>query len=225
VIAYVSLISALLNWFGWGAPSTSSNFQGFHVAKLLLELLWLLAAVVAIRTFQFPLLAAQALLAGWILVTDVLSNGGAWSAVVTLFVGLCYLSVALVVDAGPGRPYGFWLHAGAGVLIGGSLLYFWHGGNVEWTLIAIASLVYVFFSQVVGRSSWAVLGVVGLFFASVHFILEWTHVQFLIFNGGSGSARAWVAPLVLTCLGFLLVALGLTLGRRASAVVAVVVAE
>lgn len=221
VIAYVAFLSALWTWFGWGTSSTSSNFHGFHLAQLLLELLWLFAAVVAVRMFRFPLIAAQAVLAGWILVTDVLSNGGSWSAVVTLFVGLCYLSVALVVDAGPGRPYGFWLHLGAGLLIGGSLLFFWHGGNIEWTLIAIASVVYVFFSQLVGRSSWAVLGTAGLFFAAVHFILEWTHVQLLIFNGGSGSVRAWVAPVVLTCLGFLLVGLGLALGRRSSAVVVV----
>ena len=134
---------------------------------MLLELLWLLAAVIAIRLFRFPLLAAQAVLAGWIVVTDLISNGGGWSAVVTLFVGLVYLAVALAVDAGPGRPYGFWLHVGAGLLIGGGLLWFWHGGNIEWTLIAIASVVYVFFSQLVGRSSWAVLGAVGLLLAAV----------------------------------------------------------
>jgi hypothetical protein len=219
VAAFVAFVASLWTWFGWGTSSTASNFSGFHFARLVLELLWLLAAVTALRMFRFPLIAAQVVLAGWLFVTDLISNGGGWSAVVTLFVGLCYLSVALVVDAGPGRPYGFWLHVGAGTLIGGSLLWFWHGGNVEWTLIAIAGVVYIFFSQLVGRSSWAVLGTLGLLFASVHFILEWTHVQFLIFNGGSGSVRAWVAPLVLTCLGFLLVALGLALGRRSSAVV------
>jgi hypothetical protein len=214
VIAYVAFLGALWTWFGWESSSvTSSSFSGFHFARLVLELLWLVAALIALRRFRFPLLVVQAVLAGWILVTDLISNGGGWSAVVTLFVGLCYLAVAVGVDAGPGRPYGFWLHVGAGLLIGGSLLWFWHGGGVEWTLIAIASVVYVFFSQLVGRSSWAVLGTVGLLLASVHFALDWTHVRVVFFSGGSGSSRPWVPPLVFTCLGFLLVALGLAISR------------
>jgi hypothetical protein len=215
LVVFVAFVSALWTWFGWRSTApTSSSFGGFHFAQLLLELLWLLAAIVALRLFRFPLIAAQVVLAGWILVTDVLSNGGDWSAVVTLFVGLAYLAVALAVDAGPNRPYGFWLHAGAGLAIGGSLLWFWHGGDVEWTLIVIASLGYVLFSQLVSRSSWAVLGAAGLLLAATHFTLEWTHVQVVFFNGGSASARAWVPPLVLTCLGFLFVALGLIVSRR-----------
>lgn len=223
VIAFVVFVGALWTWFGWDSSSpTSSSFQGFHLAQLLLELLWLIAALVALGVFRFPLLAAQAVLAGWIVFTDLISNGGGWTAVVTLFVGLVYLAVALAVDAGPSRPYGFWLHVGAGLLIGGSLLWFWHGGSFEWTLIALAAVVYVFFSQVVGRSSWAVLGAIGLLLAAAHFALEWTHVRLPFFSGGSGAERAWVAPLVFTCLGFVLVALGLAIRRRSPGTAAAV---
>ncbi len=215
VVAYVAFLSALWKWFGWRSTApTSSSFHGFHLGQLALEGLWLLAALVALRRFRFPLIAAQAVLAGWILVTDLVSNGGDWTAVVSLFIGLVYLAVAFALDAGPSRPYGFWVHLGAGMLIGGSLLWFWHGGDVEWTLIVIASVAYVFFAQLVGRSSWAVLGAVGLVLASTHFTLEWTHVRFVFFNGGSGSARAWVPPLVLTCLSLVLVGLGLVLAGR-----------
>lgn len=221
VIAFVAFVSAVWTWFGWDSASSTSSFHGFHLAQLLLELLWLVAALIAVLLFRFPLLAAQAVLAGWIVVTDLISNGGGWSAVVTLFVGLVYLFVALAVDGGPGRPYGFWLHVGSGLLIGGGLLWFWHGGNVEWTLIAIASVVYVLFSQVVGRSSWAVLGAVGLVLASVHFALEWSHVQVIFFSGGSGAERPWVAPLVFTCLGSVLVALGVVISRRSASVTTV----
>jgi len=219
VIAFVGFVSALWSWFGWqSASGTSSTFGGFHLSRLVLELLWLLAALAAIRAFQFPLLAWQAVLAGWVLVTDLLSNGGSWSAVVTLLIGLCYLGAAFAVDAGAGRPYGFWLHLGAGVAIGGSLLFFWHGGSVEWTLLAIAAIVFVLFSQPTGRASWAVLGTIGLFLAAAHFSLHWTHVQIAILNAGSGSSRPWVSPLLFTCLGLVLVALGLLLGRRESEV-------
>lgn len=212
VVAFVAFVGSVWDWFGWNTSATS--LSGFHVSRLLLELIWFAAAMVALRRFRFPLIAVQAVLAGWILVTDLLSNGGGWSAVVTLFVGLTYLAVALAVDAGPSRPYGFWLHLGSGLAIGGSLLWFWHGGDVEWTLIVIASVLYVFFSQLVSRSSWAVLGAAGLLLAATHFTLSWTQVQFFFFNGGGGSPRAWVPPLVLTFLGFLLVALGLIVSRR-----------
>jgi hypothetical protein len=215
VIAFVGFVSALWSWFGWQTTDgTSSTFGGFHLSRLLLELLWLLAALAAIRAFRFPLVAAQAVLAGWVLVTDLVSNGGSWSAVVTLLVGLGYLAAGFSVDAGPSRPYGFWLHLGAGLAIGGSLLYFWHGGSIEWTLVAVAAVAFVLFSQPAGRSSWAVLGAIGLLLAAVHFSLHWTHVRLLILNAGSGSSRPWISPLVFTCLGLVLGALGLLLGRR-----------
>jgi hypothetical protein len=184
---------------------------------LVLELLWLFAAVTFLRVFRFPLIVAQVVLVSWLLFTDLISNGGGWSAIVTIFVGLCFLSVALVVDAGSGRPYGFWLHLGAGLMIGGGLLWFWHdGGSIEWALVAIFSVIFVYFAQLVGRSSWAVLGAIGLYYTAVHLMLKWTHVNLVIFNGGNSSARAWVPPLILTALGFLFVLLGLALARRSS---------
>jgi hypothetical protein len=209
VSMFVAFLSALWTWFGWEATNGSSAFGGFHLSRLLLELLWLVATLIAVRMFRFPLIVAQAVVAGWLLVTDLISNGGGWSATVTFAVGLAYL----VVAAGASRPYGFWLHVGAGALIGGSLLWFWHGGNVEWTLIVLASIVYVPFARISGRSSWAVLGALGLLLASAHFSLEWAHVQFSFFSSGHGG-RDWVPPLVFTCTGALLVALGLLAARR-----------
>jgi hypothetical protein len=209
VSMFVAFIAALWTWFGWEGADSSSAFGGFHLSRLLLELLWLATTLVALRAFRFPLIVAQAALAGWLLVTDLISNGGGWSATVTFAVGLAYL----VIAAGVSRPYGFWLHVGSGMLIGGSLLWFWHGGNVEWTLIVIASVAYVLFARISGRSSWAVLGAVGLLLASAHFSLEWAHVQVAFFSSGHGG-RDWVPPLVFTCTGALLVALGLLAARR-----------
>jgi len=210
VSMFVAFLSALWTWFGWKGANSSSAFGGFHLSRLLLELLWLVATLAAVRMFRFPLLVAQAVVAGWLLVTDLISNGGGWSATVTFAVGLAYLVVAAAVS----RPYGFWLHVASGTLIGGSLLWFWHGGNVEWTLIVLASVVYVFFARISGRSSWAVLGALGLLLASVHFSLEWAHVRVSFFSTGHGG-RDWVPPLVFTCTGALLVVLGLlAAGRR-----------
>jgi len=212
--AFTAFLGALWAWFGWSAPPDAGGFDGFHVSRLLLVLLAFAAAVVALRVFRFPLLLLPVIGTGWYFVTDFISNGGGWSAVVTLVVGLCILGSALVVDDGPSRVYGMWLHVGAGLLIGGGLLYFWHGGNVEWTLVALAAIGYILFADVTGRASWAVLGTLGLLLASSHFALEWTHVQFLFFDSGDETVRGWVAPLVLTCLAAVLVALGLRSARR-----------
>jgi hypothetical protein len=214
VSAFFGFLGALWEWFGWSPSSDAGGFDGFSVSRLLLVLLTFVAASVALSFFRFPLLLVLVIVTGWYFVTDFLSNGGGWSAVVTLFVGLCILGSALVVDDGPGRVYGMWLHVGAGVLIGGALLYFWHGGNVEWTLVALAAIAYILFADVVGRASWAVLGTVGLLLAASHFALEWTHVQLLFFNAGDQTVRGWVPPLVLTCVSFLLVMLGLRSARR-----------
>ncbi|MDP9285806.1 MAG: hypothetical protein M3P41_12775 [Actinomycetota bacterium] len=215
VVGFAVFVGALFTWFGWlGHQSSSSTFRGFDTARLALELLTVAAAVATLRTFRHPLLMLPVVLVAWLFVTDLLSGGGGWSATVTLVVGLVFLAWALGVDAGPRRPYGFWLHVAAGLTIGGSLLYFWHSGNADWVLVVVASLVYVRLAGALDRSSWAVLGTLGLLIASVHFALEWTSVRIPFFGAAGSSSRGWVPPLVFAVTGLLLVALGLATGRR-----------
>src|SRR5437764_1214066 len=89
------------------------------------------------------LLAAAGALLSWFFVTDLLSGGGDWSAVVTFLLGLVFLFQARITDGGPNRVYGMWLHVGAGLTIGGSLLWFLHHGHFEWALIVVAGLLFV----------------------------------------------------------------------------------
>jgi hypothetical protein len=213
VAAFVMLIAALWTWFGW-LSFGSSSFGGFHLPRLLAELLWVAAAVVALARFRFPLLVGQLALAVWLVVTDFISGGGDWSAVVTLLVGLCFLGSALLVDLGSTRPYGFWLHVAAGLLIGGSLIYLLHHGSFEWTLIVFAAVGYVALGELFGRSSWAVLGALGLLIVAGRFTLEWTHIHLSLFEPQGAGGRGWVPPLVFGCAGVLLVGLGLVAARR-----------
>lgn len=214
VIAFVALVGAVWSWFGW-ISATVSSFSGFDLARLLAELLWVAATLAALARFRFPLLVAQLSLAVWLLVTDMLSGGGDWSAVVTLLVGFCFLGAGLLIDLGATRPYGFWLHVAAGLLIGGSLVYLMHAGTVEWLLVAAASVAYVGLAQVFGRTSWAVLGSFGLLVAASGLASGWTGIQLTLFGprGGSGG-RGWVAPLVYACAGAVLLLLGLAAARR-----------
>jgi hypothetical protein len=213
VAAFVALVAALWTWFGWLSYG-SSGFGGFHLARLVAELLWIAATLVALTRFRFPLLVAQFALAAWLMVTDLISGGGDWSAVVTLLVGFCFLGAGLLVDLGSTRPYGFWLHIAAGLLIGGSLIYLMHHGTVEWTLITIASVVYVGLAGLFGRSSWGVLGALGVLIAAGQFTLEWTHIRVSLFEPQGAGGRGWVAPLVFGFAGALLIVLGLLAARR-----------
>ncbi|MDX6454978.1 MAG: hypothetical protein QOD48_1085 [Gaiellaceae bacterium] len=208
---------ALERWWGWLPATSTSAFSGFHAGLLLLELLIVAGAVVELRGYRFPLLVLPACVAAWLFVTDLVSNGGGWSAIVTIVVGLGYLLAGSTLDHGPRRPYGFWLHLVAGFLIGGSLLFFWHSGDFKWALLAIGALVFISLAASTGRSSWAVLGTVGLLLSAGHFAIEWTRVGYSILFAGvipSSGSRGWVPPLVYAFVGFLLVALGLLVGRR-----------
>lgn len=214
VVAFAVFVGALENWFGWlPEDEEASLFQGFRLGLLLLELLTLTAALVALRLFRFPLLMALAAAAAWYFVTDLLSGGGNWSAVLTFLIGLAFLGLGLAVDGGERRPYGFWLHVAAGLTIGGSLLFFWHTSDSNWALIAVAGVAYVGLAAALARSSWAVLGAVGLFLAAAHFAQKWAVVVPFFGDPFERRAHPWSAPLVFAVLGFLLVVLGLPLER------------
>jgi hypothetical protein len=213
VLAWGAFVSALWVWFGW-LSSTSfedSGFHGFSVARLSLVLLVLAAAIDDTRRFRFPFIAAITVFVAWFFVTDLISGGGDWSNVVTLIIGLVYLAVG----SGNDEPTAFWFHLAAGVLVGGSLLYWWHTSDTDWALISVAALVFVAIAYGTKRASWAVLAAIGLFFAGWHYAAEWSSSSTSIF--GVTSSRDWVPYAVFAFVGFLLVALGLRGGTQASA--------
>ncbi|HMJ00378.1 MAG TPA: hypothetical protein VK488_11135 [Gaiellaceae bacterium] len=226
----VVLVGALENWFGWLANS-DSPFGGFHLSLLLLELVALVGAVFALTVYRFPLLSGLAAAAGWFFVTDLISNGGNWTAIVTIAVGLVLLGVGVSVDGGPSRPFGFWVHVVAGLTIGGGLLWFFHSGDFEWFLIAVAALAYVALGDRLMRSSWVVLSAWGLLQVATHFSDKWSGFSggeffplslflFPLFGFGYGDPLAgggnhvWVPPVTYAILGFVFVAIGLFIARR-----------
>ena len=226
VIAWGVFVGALWAWFGWldNVGRGGSPFSGFSVARLSLELLILAAVIDDVRRFRFPFISAIGVVVGWLFVTDLVSNGGSWSAVVTLAVGVAYIAVGSSSD----RPSAFWFHLGAGLLIGGSLLYWWHDEDWQWGLISVAALAYVAFAGRTGRSSWAVLGAIGLLSAASHYAESWgtTPTTYDIVDEGTPfpyldstglSYHGWVPPLVFAFTGFLLVAFGLAARRRPAA--------
>ena len=55
VVMFGVLVGAFFNWFGW-LHGGDAPFGGFHLGLLGVELLTLIAAFVAIKTFHFPLI-------------------------------------------------------------------------------------------------------------------------------------------------------------------------
>jgi hypothetical protein len=227
VVALAVFLGALEDWFGWLPADEEGLFGGFRVGFLLIPLAVAVAAGYALRIFRFPLLVLVLAVAIWFFVTDLVSGGGDWTAVVTIVVGLIFLVVALAVDAGQ-REYGFWLHVSAGLAIGGGLLWFFHSSDLDWIFVAIAGLVYIALADRFVRSSWAVLGAWGLLQTTTHFAAKWASTDFFPFyyffpfafltlgDGGfeEESSHLWAGPLAYGVLAFVLIAIGLFLVRR-----------
>jgi hypothetical protein len=216
--AFAGFLFALWRWFGWIDANDSSAFRGFDVARIVLVAALLAAAVIALRLFRFPLLMLSVVGLGWFLITDVVSGGGDWSAVVTFAVGLAFLLAAAIVDGGPNRPYGMWLHIGAGLTVGGSIIWFLHSGDVEWALVAVGGVLFIGLAETSGRSSWAVLGSIGILAAGVHFATSLTHARFTLFFGEAPTSqgRGWAPAVVFALTGALLMLLGGALARRSA---------
>jgi hypothetical protein len=213
LLAFTVFVVALWEWFGW-LHSASSAFGGFRVGLLSVELLSLWFAAGMLRVFRFPLLVLPLTVTTWLFVTDVISNGGNWSATVTLLFGLVLLVAGMSLDAGSGSPYGFWVHVVSGLTIAGALLFWWHSGNWHFILIAVAGLVFISGASTTRRSSWAVIGSLLLAASATHFIVQWWRHGVPLLFGGTGEPRGWVPPVGLAVLGFLYLALGLGLTRR-----------
>lgn len=217
VALFTVFVVALWTWFGWlSASANASLFAGFHPGRLSVLLIVLVAAAIAKRLSRFPLLQYVVVAAAYVFVTDLISGGGDWSAVVTFLLGLVFLAWASVVDGGPNRSYGMWLHVAAGLAIGGSLLWFLHHGHFEWALIVVASLVYFWFAEVFDRASWAVLGSIGILAAATHYTTSWSHAHVSTSGASAGGSRAWVPAVVFGVAGALLFLAGGALARRSA---------
>ena len=164
----------------------------------------------------------------WFFITDLLSNGGNWSAIVTIAVGLALLGAALVVDAGEARPGAFWLHVVSGLTIGGGLLWFFHESDLDWMLVALAGLCYIALGERLARSSWIVLGAWGLLQMASHFAEKWSaFADFFFFpffylfpfslgftEFGKPDRHPWAGPLIYAALGAVFFLMALLLARR-----------
>jgi hypothetical protein len=229
VAAVVVFLGALLDWLGWLPDLEQPGFRGFHFWLLVLELTAVLAALVALAIFRFPLLVFAATGAGWYFTTDLISNGGDWSAIVTILYGLVIFLIALGVDMGESRPFGLWLHVVAGATIGGGLLWFFHEDDWEWILIAFVALIYIALGDRLLRSSWVVFGAWGALQSTAHFAAKWSEITAPLFylfpfsieldSYDERHAHPWAGPVLFGAVGLAFIGIALFLARRRRAVI------
>jgi hypothetical protein len=208
---FAAMVAAFFSWWGW-LSHKSGPFDGFHVGDLALELIVLLAALIDLRIWRYPLLVLPVVGLTWFFVTDFISSGGNWTNVVTLLFGFLFFLVGLGFDGSDSRPYGFWIHFAAGSLILGVFLSWWHTSDAQWAGIIIVSLVFIVIGAGIRRSSYAVLGVLGLVLATGHYAIP---EMFPYFGSSSARATSWAGPVAYLLLGLFLASFGIMLyGRR-----------
>jgi hypothetical protein len=209
VLAWAAFLVFLFEWWGWNGVNGS-----FHHWSWAREALWLLILAAAWddrRRFGFPFIRLISAIVGWVFVIDTITGGGTFTAAVTLLVGIAYLAWGTVHRT----PSSFWLHLVGGLLIGGAILYWAHTGDGEWAGVSIAAVIFVGIAYATRRSSWAVLGTIGFFAATAHYLVgSPTAIGESVFGGEAPPhVSPWAPALAFGLLGFWLVLLGI-LGRQ-----------
>jgi len=228
VIAWGAFIVLLFRWWGWnGVDASIKHWSWSRNAALLLILA---AAWDDRRRFGFPFIRAISAILVWIFVIQLLPAGPNLTAAITLIVGLAYLLLGTIQH----KPSSFWLHLVGGLLIGGAILFWNHTSDGNFAFVLIVALAYVLLAYATRRSSWAVLGTIGFFIATIHYVVgSPTALAEGAFGLGAsqtctatgsgpavctswsraGGISPWSPALALGLLGFWLVLLGM-LGRR-----------
>jgi hypothetical protein len=221
VVCWAVLLSALFAGLGFDlAPNSRSFFNGgLGLDTIVLELLVIAGAAYALGRFRFPLLVLPIAAVAWYAVMDLLEGlfggGNTATAILAILVGLVYVLIGAAYDGSGHHPYAFWLHVVGGLSVGGGILWFWHEHTWEWLLVLIVSLVYIAVARSLGRSSYAVLGAIGLAGTATYFIEKWFSLGSLVpfFPAEPDDADKWGRPLVYLALGAVFIFLGILVER------------
>jgi hypothetical protein len=227
VFCWAVLLASLFDGLGFDlAPNPAGFFNGgLGLDTIVLELLVLGGAGYALSRFRFPLLVLPIAAVSWYaemdLLEGLLGGGNTATALLAILVGVVFVLIGAAYDGGGHHPYAFWLHVVGGLSVGGGILWFWHEHTWEWLLVLVVSLVYIAVARSLGRSSYAVLGALGLAGTATYFIERWFSLGSLVpfFPAEPDSADKWGRPLVYLALGAVFIILGLLVerGRRPAA--------
>ena len=197
-----------------------AEFKDYQPASLLLEALTIAAALVALRRFRAPLLVLPIAVTFWIAVADLgsLGSGGKAGEVLSILVGIALILAAVTVDRAGREPYGLWLHVVGGLALGGGVLSL-VGNDLAWAFVGLLSLAYVAAAYLLARSSYAVLGTIGILATTTYFTLNGFSLFGEFLPVGSGEIHEgsgldpWQVALSFVAAGLVIVVLGLVEDR------------
>lgn len=218
------------DWAGLFPDDGGDNvfFASFEPGVVLLAILVVALGLGLVGVFRFPLLALPTAVVAWYAASHVLVS--LWpgdpssnvQAFLTLLVGAALAALGLVVDRTARPHYGFWLHVVGGIVIAGALGTLLHEETWQWVVLGAISLAFLLVAEEIARSSYAVLGTLGLIFVGGLFVDKWFStppeilpffgfIPFLFFGSGFGDDPAWSGPLAFAVVGAIVLALGVLL--------------
>lgn len=200
---------ALLNAVG----ALEADTGDYQPATLLVEAVLIAAALLALRRFRAPLLVLPVAVTVWVAIADLGSLGSAEDAGewLSVLAGALLIGAGIAVDRA-GRPaYAFWLHAVGGLALGGAIALL--AGDDAWGLIALVGLVFIAVAYALARSSYAVLGAIGVLLATTLFAVDPGAFvgAFLPFGPGPSEGDGldgWQVALAYLVAGLVLAAIG-----------------
>lgn len=228
LLAFIGVVSwgvfagSFLEGIGFDVfPGGNAFFnKGLALDTIVLELLVIAAAASALARYRFPLLVVPIVAVTWYAFVDLFEGlfggGNSATAILAILAGLVLILLGAAFDGGGHHPYAFWLHLLGGLSLGGGILWFWHEHTWEWLLVMLVALLYIALARSLGRSSYAVLGGLGLAGTATYFIERWFDVgpplPFLA-PATEGEAGKWGQPLVYLALGLIFIVIGVFVDR------------
>jgi hypothetical protein len=228
LIVFGVWVGAFLDWVGWLPEEPEGFLGGFDWSFLVIEILVVAAGLLALRIFRFPLLVLVVATVVWFALADNLSAlfsaGLDGQAALSAFAGLLLVAAGVWLDRTGRAPYGFWLHVVGGLALGGGLIELLDHGAWRWILLGVVALAFIAAARLLARSSYAVLGAIGVLVVGGHFIEEWWHIPepfpyfffplyFFFPEEEGGGGPEWQGFLAYIVLGLIFVALGVLLER------------
>ena len=178
---------------------------------LLLELLTIGVALLALQRFRAPLLMLPIAVTFATAVIDL--GADEYTAII---VGLILVAAGHAVDRAGRQPYAMWLHLVGAASFGGGVLALVES-DAGWIVVGLLSVAYVAGGYAFRRSSYAVLGAVGILATVTYFIQDGlSYVSFFVpFEVGEpgGGTDPWQIALYYVFAGLVILALGLV-GER-----------
>lgn len=214
VLFFAFFVGSLEHWIG----ILDADIGDYQPGSLILEASTIAAALVALRRFRAPLLVLPVAVTFWIVLADLgsaLSWGSAEESL-SVLAGILLMLAGLAVDRARREAYGFWLHAVGGLAFGTGVLSLVEG-DLGWVLVGVLSLAYVGIAYRLARSSYAVLGALGILATTTYFTFDAFSIVGSFLPFGSSEVEdgldPWQIALSFVVAGLLIVLLGL-LGDR-----------